>query len=83
MRAPDQGIAADPLESAQCVVIVPGLKKAAFIFGGDYAKGYALWRRGHGWSGPAAVTLAGGSFGLQIGGESTDLIMSLMNRHAI
>jgi lipid-binding SYLF domain-containing protein len=80
MNAPDHGIPRDLLEKAQCVIIVPGLKKAGFIFGADYGKGYALCRHEGGWTGPAAITLGGGSFGAQIGVESTDVVMLVMDR---
>lgn len=80
MAAPDKGIPRDLLEKAQCVVIVPGMKKAAFLVGGDYGKGYAVCRHEGGWSGPAAITLGGGSFGPQIGLESTDVVMLVMDR---
>lgn len=80
MDAPDKGIPRDLLERAQCVIIVPGLKKAGFIVGADYGKGYAMCRHAGGWSGPAAITVGGGSFGPQIGIESTDLIMLVMDR---
>jgi lipid-binding SYLF domain-containing protein len=78
--APDKGIPRDLLERAQCVVIVPGLKKAAFLVGGDYGRGYALCRHAGGWSGPAAIKFGGGSFGAQIGAESTDVVMLVMDR---
>src|ERR1700733_80508 len=78
--APDRGIPRDLLEKAQCVVIVPGLKKAAFIVGGDYGRGYAVCRHAGGWTGPAAIKFGGGSFGAQIGAESTDVIMLVMDR---
>jgi len=80
MGAPDKGIPRDLLEKAQCVIIVPGLKKAGFIFGADYGKGYALCRHAGSWTGPAAISLGGGSFGAQIGVESTDIVMLLMDR---
>lgn len=83
MDAPDKGIPRDLLEKAQCVIVVPGLKKAGFIFGGDYGKGYAMCRHAGGWTGPAAITLGGGSFGAQIGVESTDVIMLVMSRHGM
>src|SRR6202171_6447685 len=57
----------------------PGLKKAAFIFGGDYGRGFALCRNNGAWGGPAAIKFGGGSFGAQIGGESTDVVMLVMN----
>jgi lipid-binding SYLF domain-containing protein len=80
MSAPDRGIPRDLLEKAQCVIIVPGLKKAGFVFGADYGKGYALCRHAGSWTGPAAITLGGGSFGAQIGVESTDVVMLVMDR---
>jgi len=80
MGAPDKGIPRDLLERAQCVVIVPGLKKGAFLVGGDYGRGFAICRHAGGWSGPAAVKFGGGSFGPQIGVESTDVVMLVMDR---
>src|ERR1700758_1179492 len=80
MSAPDKGIPKDLLSKAQCIVIVPGLKKAAFIFGGDYGRGFAICRNQGSWGGPAAVRFSGGSFGAQIGGESTDVVMLVMSR---
>jgi lipid-binding SYLF domain-containing protein len=81
MTAPDKGIPQELLENAHCIVIVPDLKTGAFIVGGKYGKGYLLCRnkRGAGWSAPATVRIEGGSFGFQIGGSSTDLIMLVMN----
>jgi SH3 domain-containing YSC84-like protein 1 len=83
LGAPDRGIPRDLLEKAQCVIIIPGLKKAGFIVGGDYGKGYAMCRHHGGWSGPAAVTMGGGSFGAQIGVESTDIVMLVMDRNGM
>ena len=82
MGAPDKGIPQELLDKSQCVVIVPGLKKGAFIFGGKYGRGYILCRAssGSGWSAPAGVTVEGGSFGFQIGGEETDAIMLVMSK---
>src|SRR5271154_908622 len=80
LSAPDRGIPRDTLEKSMCVIIVPGLKKAGFVFGADYGKGFALCRHAGGWTGPAAITLGGGSFGAQIGVESTDVIMLVMDR---
>src|SRR5437764_1862891 len=81
MLAPDKGIPQDMLENAHCIVIVPGLKTAAFVFGGKYGKGYLSCRNkgASGWSAPGTVRIEGGSFGFQIGGSSTDLIMLVMN----
>jgi lipid-binding SYLF domain-containing protein len=81
MAAPDKGIPQEMLENAHCIVIVPGLKTAAFVFGGKYGKGYLSCRnkRRSGWSAPATVRIEGGSVGFQIGGSQTDLIMLVMN----
>jgi lipid-binding SYLF domain-containing protein len=66
---------------AQCIVIVPHLMKGAFLFGGKYGRGFASCRRVNGgWSAPAAIAIEGGSFGPQVGGSATDLIMLVMNQ---
>jgi lipid-binding SYLF domain-containing protein len=78
-HASDKGIPQDLLKKAQCVVVVPGLKKVAFIGGGKYGRGYASCLTRKGWSPPAAVRIEGGSFGLQLGGSSTDVIMLVLN----
>ncbi|MBV9770562.1 MAG: lipid-binding SYLF domain-containing protein [Bryobacterales bacterium] len=77
MSAPDKGIPQDLLNKGQCIVLVPGLKKGAFIFGAKYGKGFMLCRKdsGVGWSAPAAIRVEGGSFGFQIGGSETDVVM--------
>jgi SH3 domain-containing YSC84-like protein 1 len=80
MSSPDKGIPKDLLSKAHCVVIVPGLKKAAFVFGADYGRGFAICRSHGAWGSPAAVRFSGGSFGAQIGGESTDVVMLVMSR---
>ena len=81
MSAPDKGIPSDMLNDAHCIVVVPGLKKGAFILGGQYGKGFMSCRgaQGHGWSAPAAIRMEGGSFGFQIGGSETDIVMLVMN----
>jgi lipid-binding SYLF domain-containing protein len=83
LSAPDKGIPEDLLAKAQCVMIVPGLKKAAFVVGGEYGRGFALCRHEGVWGGPAAIKFGGGSFGFQIGGESTDIVMLVMNRRGM
>jgi len=82
MAAPDKGIPQDLMDKAHCIVIVPGVKKGAFIVGAEYGKGFLSCRNkgGEGWSAPAAVRIEGGSFGFQIGGEETDLVMLVMNK---
>lgn len=81
MATPDKGIPQDLLANAHCIVIVPGLKTAAFVFGGKYGKGYVSCRSksGVGWSAPGTVRIEGGSVGFQIGGSETDLIMLVMS----
>jgi lipid-binding SYLF domain-containing protein len=85
MATPDKGIPQDLLEKAQCIMIVPGLKKAAFVVGGEYGRGFVTCRNrdGRGWGPPAAVRMEGGSFGLQIGGSSTDLVMLVMGQRGM
>lgn len=81
MSAPDKGIPAELLENAHCIVIVPSLKTAAFVFGAKYGKGYLSCRSKNntGWSAPGTVRVEGGSFGFQIGGSETDVVMLVMN----
>jgi len=84
MGMPDKGIPKDLLEKAQCIVVVPGLKKAAFIVGGQFGRGFASCRKAGGQFGaPAAIKMEGGSFGLQLGGQSTDVIMLVMGQRGI
>jgi SH3 domain-containing YSC84-like protein 1 len=83
MGTPDKGIPQELLESAKCIAIIPGEKKAAFIFGANYGKGLATCRTSHGWSAPLFLAVGGGSVGFQIGGSSTDVVMLFMNDHAL
>ncbi|MGB2835938.1 MAG: lipid-binding SYLF domain-containing protein, partial [Candidatus Sulfotelmatobacter sp.] len=83
MNTPDQGIPQELLESAKCIAIIPGDVKFAFIFGGNYGRGLATCRTGHGWSAPLFLAIEGGSVGYQIGGSSTDIVMLFMNDHAL
>ena len=81
MGAPDKGIPQDLLGDAHCIVIVPGVKKGAFIVGAKYGKGFLSCREKtrRNWSAPAAVRVEGGSVGFQIGGSETDVILLVMN----
>jgi len=79
MGASDSGIPMNILEQATCVGVVPGLKKGAFIWGAQYGQGVVTCRTGHGWSAPVFFRMAGGSFGFQIGGQSTDLVLVAVN----
>jgi len=85
MATPDKGIPQEFLEKAQCVIIVPGMKKAAFVVGGEFGKGFVECRNsgGTGWGAPAAVRVEGGSLGFQIGGSSTDVVMLVMGRRGM
>ena len=78
--APDQRIPEEVLGSAECVAVVPSLLNAGFVFGGRYGKGVASCRTEKGWSAPAFFTIGGGSFGLQIGAQATDVVMLIMNK---
>ena len=82
MGTPDKSIPQDLLNKAECAIVVPGLKKGAFIIGAKYGRGFAVCRNsnGPGWGAPAAVRVEGGSFGLQIGGAETDVVMLVMNQ---
>jgi lipid-binding SYLF domain-containing protein len=85
MSAPDKGIPQDLLAKAQCAVIVPGMKKAAFVVGGEYGRGFAVCRNesGRGWGAPGAVRMEGGSVGFQIGASETDVVMLVMSRRGM
>ena len=79
MAVPDKAIPNQIAEQATCIGVVPGLKKAAFVVGGQYGQGVVTCRTGHGWSAPVFFRIAGGSFGFQIGGQSTDLVLIAVN----
>ena len=81
MHASDKGIPQALLDKARCVVVIPGMKKAGFIFGAKYGQGFAACRRGNGtgWSAPAAMRVEGGSVGFQIGASETDVVLLVMN----
>src|SRR5580658_653448 len=81
MRTPDKAIPQDLLNKSQCIIIVPGLKKGAFIVGAKYGKGFVSCRSksGVGWGAPGSVRVEGGSVGFQAGGAETDVIMLVMN----
>lgn len=78
-NAPDKGIPNEILAKAKCVMVIPSMKKAGLVFGGNYGRGYATCRTNAGWSAPAPVFIGGGSWGLQIGGEGIDLIVVVMD----
>ena len=85
MSVPDKAIPDDLLDKAECVVIVPGLKKGALGFGGKYGKGVAMCRKPNrgGWTAPLFMAVEGGSVGFQIGFSQTDVVLLVMNRKGI
>lgn len=83
MGAPDKSIPQSLLESAKCIAIIPAEKKLAFIVGGNYGKGLVTCRAPKSWSAPVFLTVSGGSFGFQIGGSSTDLILVFRGRRGL
>jgi lipid-binding SYLF domain-containing protein len=80
---PDKSIPTSILSNATCVAVVPAYKKAAFVVGGSYGQGVVTCKTGRGWSAPAFIQLAGGSFGFQIGGQSTDLVLIAVNNRGM
>jgi SH3 domain-containing YSC84-like protein 1 len=84
MAAPDKGIPLEVLDNAKCIAVVPHMIKGGFIFGAQGGKGVATCRgQGKGWSAPAFFTIAGGSWGLQIGVEGVDLVMIIQTREGM
>lgn len=85
MNTPDKGIPLALYDKAECIIIIPGVKKGAFIVGGKYGRGFASCRRGtdRKFGAPAAIRIEGGSYGLQIGGSSTDVFMLVMNENGM
>jgi lipid-binding SYLF domain-containing protein len=81
LGTPDNSIPLNILQQATCVGVIPSLKKGAFIVGAEYGQGVVTCRTGHGWSAPVFIRLAGGSFGFQIGGQATDLVLVAVNDH--
>ena len=77
---PEKGVPQDLWDKAACVLVIPGLKKAAFVFGGEYGKGLMSCRHGSDWSAPLFMRLEKGSWGLQIGAQSIDLVLLVMNK---
>ena len=76
---PDKDVPQELWDRAACVIVVPGLKKAAFIVGGEYGKGLMSCRHNGEWSAPIFMQVGKGSWGLQIGAQSIDLVLLVMN----
>jgi lipid-binding SYLF domain-containing protein len=81
--APDNGVPEELWKRAECVIVIPSMKKAAFIVGGEYGSGVMSCRNGASWSAPVFMKLAKGSWGLQIGAEQVDLVLLAMNRRGV
>ena len=79
MAVPDKGIPQSLMDKAECVAVFPNVLKAGFVVGGRGGRGVASCRTVTGWSAPAFFNLGGGSFGLQIGAQSTDFVLLFMN----
>jgi lipid-binding SYLF domain-containing protein len=82
-EAPDRGIPEDLWGKAECVIVMPSVKKAAFGIGGEFGKGVMSCRQGGAWSAPVFMELGKGSIGFQIGAQATDLVLLVMNRQGI
>src|SRR6202021_1415589 len=79
MGTPDKAIPDKVMRDAKCIAVIPSMVKIAVGFGGNHGKGVATCRTGHGWSALAPVTITGGSWGLQLGGQAVDVIMVVTN----
>jgi len=81
VKAPDSDISKDLLRRAECIAVIPGLKKAALGFGGEAGKGAVSCKKDGGkgaFGSPAMISITGGSFGFQLGAQETDVIMLFM-----
>lgn len=81
MQTSDKGVPQDLLNKSECVIVVPGLKKAGFVLGAKYGRGFVMCRHssGSGWSAPAAIRIEGGSVGFQLGASEQDVLLLVMN----
>jgi SH3 domain-containing YSC84-like protein 1 len=83
MATPDKAIPDKVMSGAKCIAVIPSMVKIAVGFGGNHGKGVATCRTEHGWSAPAPITITGGSWGLQLGGQAVDLVMVVMNQQGM
>jgi SH3 domain-containing YSC84-like protein 1 len=79
MGTPDKAIPDKIMNDAKCIAVIPSMVKIALVFGGNHGKGIATCRTSGGWSAPAPITITGGSWGLQLGGQAVDLVMIVTN----
>jgi lipid-binding SYLF domain-containing protein len=82
-QAPDRGIPEDLWGKAECVIVMPSVKKAAFGVGGEFGKGVMSCRQGSDWTAPVFMEMGKGSIGFQIGAQATDLVLLVMNRQGV
>src|SRR5205085_5323542 len=80
MAVKDKAIPDKVMSKAKCIAVIPSMVRIAVGFGGSHGKGIATCRTAHGWSAPAPITITGGSWGLQLGGQAVDLVMVVMNQ---
>lgn len=83
MTTGSAGIPDAVLSGAKCIAVIPHLAKGAFIVGGEHGRGVATCSTNSGWSAPAPFELSAGSIGLQAGGQSSDLVMMIMNQEGM
>ena len=83
LSAPDKGVPEAIIEKAQAVVVIPSTVKGALLIGAQRGKGVMSVKSASGWSAPAFITLTGGSVGLQIGGQATDIVLVVVNERGI
>lgn len=83
MATPDKGIPLDIAAKAHCIAVIPSFKKGAFVVGAEYGQGVATCRTARGWSAPVFIQMEGASFGFQIGGQSTDLVLVGVSHHSL
>ncbi len=79
MSVPDKAVPDGIARHAKCIAVIPSVVKGAFVVGAEYGQGVVTCRTGHGWSAPVFIRLAGGSFGFQVGGQGTDLVLVATN----
>ena len=82
-EVPDRKVPQRLIEEAKCVAVVPGVIKGAFVWGGRHGRGVLTCRGDGGWSAPIFVTMAGGSFGFQAGGQSSDFVLFFMTERSV
>ena len=83
MSVKDKAIPDKVMKNAKCIAVIPSMVKIAVGFGGNHGKGVATCRTEHGWSAPAPITITGGSWGLQLGGQAIDLVMVVQNEEGM